>query len=76
MRRKKFFRVPIANFASNAHTKPARVKAGNRTDARFLSENTFPKTVDTFADASNGAEPGDDHASSIHAVTLFVRAST
>ena len=73
--REEFLRVPIINLAGDTHAKAADVKIRNRTDPGFLGENAFPKTIDAFADASNGAEAGDDNASSIHIITLFVRPS-
>ncbi len=72
---KKFFRIPVADLAGDAHSEPAHIKTGDWPDAGFLGENAFPKTIDAFADASDWTEAGDDNACSIHAVTLFVRAS-
>src|SRR6266545_5252261 len=76
VRWKKFFGIPIVNLSGNANAEPADVKTGNWTDAGFFGEDSFPKTFNTFADASDRTEAGNDDASSIHAVTGFAGAST
>src|SRR5205807_9219720 len=76
MGREKFFRVPIINLTRHSNTAPAHIKTGDRANAGFLAENSFPKPFDAFADASNRAKPGDDNASSTHAATRLAFAST
>src|ERR1700724_2530828 len=76
MRRKKFFRIPIANFTCAAHTERTDIKAGNPADAAFLGENSIPKIFASMPDASDRSDSGGDGASPAHAVTLFALAST
>src|SRR5438105_1005325 len=76
LRRKKFFWIPILNFASAPHLERARVEVCDAADPAFLRENSIPKTIDTFADAGDGADSGDNRASSCHAATLFAVVST
>src|ERR1700737_552634 len=76
MRREKFFRVPVANFAGDADTERAHVETGNWTDAGFLGENAFPKHIDALTDASDRTQAGDDDAPSTHAATRFAVVST
>ena len=75
MRREKFFRVPIIDLAGDPHTERAHIEIGDWADAGFLGFDPIPKTFDAFADAGNRAKAGDDNASSIHIITLFVRPS-
>src|SRR4029077_1332851 len=66
----------IFDLSGDAHAEPAHVEAFNGTDSGLFGADPFPETFHTFADASDGAEPGDDNASPIHAVTVFCCAST
>src|SRR5262249_25908708 len=76
MWRKEFFWVPIVDLSGDANAEGAHVKIRNRSDSGFLGENSVPKAFHAFTHASDWAKAGDDNASSAHAVTVFVRAST
>src|SRR4051812_20286518 len=76
MRRKKFLRIPIVDLPRDAHAELAYIQILDCADAGFLGANPVPETLDAFADAGDRAQPGNDNASSVHAVTVFARAST
>ena len=76
VRRKKFFRIPIANFTRAAHVERTGIKAGNPANAAFFGENSIPKIFAAVPDASDWADAGDDGAPSAHAATLFSLVST
>src|SRR5205085_11342719 len=74
-RREKFLSVPVENFAADSNTESRDIKTLDRADPGFLSADAVPKTFDTFSDASDWPEAGNDYASSIHAVTVLCCAS-
>src|SRR5205823_6696024 len=76
VRREKIFRIPIVNFAGATHPKGAGVEAGNTLDSAPLGENPVPKICAPTSDASDGPNPGDNGASSAHAVTGLAWPST
>src|ERR1700720_2405054 len=76
MRRKKFFRIPIANFTPAAHMERIDVKAGNPADAALLGKDRFPEVLPPMPDAGDWADAGDDRAPSAHAATWFPLVST
>src|SRR5205823_3725516 len=76
VRRKEFFRIPIVNLAGATNLEGARIEACDALDAALLGENSVPKILAPMSDASDWTDPGDDCASSAHAVTLFAFAST
>jgi hypothetical protein len=72
MRRKKLFRIPVIRLAGNPNAERADIETLDPTNAGFFGQDSTPKAVNAFADASDWAKTGDDNASSFHAVTLFV----
>src|SRR5260370_4722177 len=60
MRRKKFFRIPNANFTHAEHTERIDIKAGAPADAAFLGENSVPKIFASVPAASDRTDSGDD----------------
>src|SRR5262249_7892594 len=75
LRRKKLFRIPIANLASATHTENTRIEACNAGDTASFRQDSVPKIIDAGADACDGTDTSDDGASSLHAVTLSALAS-
>src|SRR5437867_7059423 len=76
LRRKKFFRVPIADFSGATHLERLRVKAGNVADPGLLGKDAVPKAFPSVPNAGDRTDASDDGASSAHAATLFALAST
>ena len=60
MRRKKFFRVPIGNFATAMGIEHRRIETGDARDSAFLGEDSVPEILDAYADARDRADAGDD----------------
>src|SRR5207249_430514 len=76
LRRKKFFRIPIANLASATNAENTRIEACDAPNATPFRENSVPEMIDAGADACDRPDTGDDRASSAHAVTLSALAYT
>src|SRR6266480_2223491 len=76
VRRKEFFRIPIVNLARATNLEGARIEACDALNTALLGENSVPKVFAPMSDASDWTDPGDDNASSAHAVTLFAFSST
>src|SRR5438128_10475881 len=76
VRRKEFFRIPIADLASATDLEGTGIEACDAVDATRLGKNAVPETIDAFANASNRADSGDDRAPLAHAVTLAAIVST
>src|SRR5437588_10589190 len=76
VRRKKLFRIPIANLAGTTHTENTRIEACNAGDTASFCRDSVPKILDAGADACDGTNTSDDGASLFHAVTSVAAAST
>src|SRR6266700_7759681 len=72
MRREKFSRAPIGNFATAMGVEHRRIERGDARDSTFLGEDPFPKILDARPDASDWADSGDDCAPSLHAARCFL----
>src|SRR2546421_6771714 len=76
MRRKKLFRIPIANLAGTTHTENTRIESCDARNAALFRKDSVPKIIDAGADACDGADARDDRAPPVHAATLSALAST
>jgi hypothetical protein len=76
VRRKKFLWIPITYFAGRANAEDAGIKTCNAADATFFRQNCIPKILASVSYAGNWPNSSDNSASLVHAVTLFVFAST
>jgi hypothetical protein len=56
--------------------KGAGIETGDAANTALLGQNSIPKVFATAPDARDAPDPGDDSASSAHAVTLFALVST
>src|SRR5256886_12262724 len=76
VRRKKLFRIPIANLAGTTHTENTRIESCDARNAALFRKDSVPKIIDAGADACDGTDARDDRAPPVHAATLFTLAST
>src|SRR5947207_15986994 len=75
VRRKKLFRIPIANLAGTTHTENTRIESCDARNAALFRKDSVPKIIDAGADACDGADARDDRAPPVHAATLSALAS-
>jgi hypothetical protein len=76
VRRKKLFGIPITNLAGATDAEGAGIEGCNAVDSALFGQNSVPKICAAMSDASDRANPGNDGASSTHAVTVLAWAST
>src|SRR4029077_2087663 len=76
VRRKKLFRIPIANLAGTTHTENTRIESCDARNAALFRKDSIPKIIDAGADACDGTDARDDRTSLFHAVTLVAAVST
>src|SRR5438477_10533305 len=71
MRREKFSRTPVGNFATAMGVEHRSIERGDARDSTFLGEDPFLKIFDAHPDTGDRADSGDDCALSLHVARHF-----